>query len=245
MEMTYCSSSSTAKRMKMEPIMKQCSRSNSTLVDLPTEVLSDLFLRLPVKSLCCLQCVCKTLKKVVDCRFFIKQRLLMTALDTNNAADDEVPQFIVTEPNDYGYTLQVLEYDGHILRNSKHGIVSDIVTEGRFSNGKYARYYLDFVFYNLVLVPHSEYGGPCYLFNPLNGEVLMLPESHVQVSMPPTDYRRYTMEFNDWYGMGFDVAGSVKIVRVSGNVEYNNLVAQVLVLGTNLWREIRSVPPCN
>ncbi|KAL6177602.1 hypothetical protein ACLB2K_049127 [Fragaria x ananassa] len=54
-----------------------------------------------------------------------------------------------------------------------------------------------------------------------------------------------------FYGMGFDdITNTYKIVRVSriwhmeNYLEYLGMLAHILVLGTNSWRKIPSVPPC-
>ncbi|KAK9921738.1 hypothetical protein M0R45_030235 [Rubus argutus] len=215
--------------------MSQCSN-NAKLMDLPVDVLINILLRLPVKSLCCTQCVSKTLLHIVEARSFatlVHLRLRNTASHTVA----EVPQILLlTRSRANGNLTTILpshRYDGNALRKNRQAIVSE------FASSRYD-YHVDFVFCNLFFFKDREYGGPCFLFNPLRGEVLFPPTSNIQV---PT--YRIKKIFIDWYGMGFDNTTSThKIVRVSGNAHYR-LVAQVYVLGTSSWKEIRSVPPCN
>ncbi|KAM5558982.1 hypothetical protein ABKV19_020570 [Rosa sericea] len=217
--------------------MSRCSN-NAKLMDLPIDILINILLRLPAKSLCCTQCVCKTLLHIVEARSFatlVHLRLFSTSSD----AVDEVPQLLllnVAQDGDNGSLITISPsqiYDGNVLTKSRHAIVSKIAS-CRYD------YNVGFVFCNLFFFKDKKYDrGPCFLFNPLRGEVLMLPKSTVQV--PP--FRN--MVFIDWYGMGFDdITNTYKIVRVSGNA-HCCLVAQVYVLGTSSWKQISSVPPCN
>ncbi|CAN6724386.1 unnamed protein product [Malus baccata var. baccata] len=83
-----------------------------------------------------------------------------------------------------------------------------------------------FVFCNLFCFKVENCESPyCTLFDPFKGEVLPLSVGDVQV---PEEHCIY-----DKYGMGFDDLTST----------HKNMVALVLVLGTNSWRKIHSVPP--
>ncbi|CAN6581697.1 unnamed protein product [Malus baccata var. baccata] len=83
-----------------------------------------------------------------------------------------------------------------------------------------------FVFCNLFCFKVENCENPyCILFDPFKGEVLPLSVGDVQV---PEEHCIY-----DKYGMGFDDLTST----------HKNMVALVLVLGTNSWRKIHSVPP--
>ncbi|TQD82336.1 hypothetical protein C1H46_032109 [Malus baccata] len=84
-----------------------------------------------------------------------------------------------------------------------------------------------------------------FLLDPLKGEVLMLPAANNTGLSCQCDS----------YGMGFDnLTNNFKVVRISQHTNEkpscNKMVkmvsvAEVLVLGTSLWREIYSVlPPC-
>lgn len=67
----------------------------------------------------------------------------------------------------------------------------------------------------------------------------------------PKEFVRNAVQIG-WYGMGFDnITSTYKIVRVSKIVKKERygyystigMVTHILVLGTNSWREIPSVPP--
>nr|WRO64606.1 MYB transcription factor protein [Rosa persica] len=219
--------------------ISRCS-DNAKLMDLPIDILINILLRLPAKSLCCAQCVCKTLLHIVEARSFatlVHLRLLTTASD----AVAEVPQLLllnVAQDGDNGSLITISPsqiYDGNVLTKSRHGMVSKI------ASCRYG-YNVGFVFCNLFFFKDKKYDrDPCFIFNPLRGEVLMLPTSKVQV---PHSCRR-NMLFTDWYGMGFDdITNTYKIARVSGN-ERCCLLAQVYILGTSSWKRISLVPPCN
>lgn len=212
-------------------------------MDLDINILMDIILRLPATSVCCLRSVSKLLKNMVDNPAFVimyTQRLLTA---TNNAA--EVPQLMLlvksslTECFFNFKPLCSLDYNvnENALKLRNRGIESEILT----SNNN--RYNVHFVFCNLVCFKDLKYGGRCFLFNPLKGEVQMLPTSNVQVPAAPS-YRR-GRAFFDWYAMGFDnITSTYKNLRVCGKPFPKNLVAQILVLGTSTWRVISSVPPC-
>ncbi|XP_028944480.1 uncharacterized protein [Malus domestica] len=84
--------------------------------------------------------------------------------------------------------------------------------------------------------------SPCFLFNPLKGEVLPLPTTDIVIPERPQTF----FHFKEWFAMGFDDAtNTYKIVRVFEHL-YSltfKVRAQVYVLGTSSWREIPSIPP--
>ncbi|CAN6555886.1 unnamed protein product [Malus baccata var. baccata] len=196
--------------MEMELVRRKhrrlghCCKNNGRLVELPTEILYDILLRLPISSIFCLRCVSKTSKNRVDC------------------------------PN---VTLTI----------SKHAIVSEIRSTSLNVN-----YSLSFVFYNLFFFVDFSHRypeckrmnrSPCFLFNPLKGEVLPLPTTDIVIPERPRTF----FHFKEWFAMGFDDAtNTYKIVRVFQHL-YSltfKVRAQVYVLGTSSWREIPSIPPC-
>lgn len=219
------------------------------LIDLPMDIVVDILLRLPVKSLCCIRRVSKSLLKTVDSLSFVKQHTLSLIAATSHAV--QVPQlmcFALTilhgdEDEDFA-TLQSLKYDGSALTEDKYAF-----SVSR-SNPIRTDYRLYFVFYNLFCFGWEDEN--CLLINPLReGEVLRLPTSNNQ-QLTNNGPDSEVQIGSNWYGMGFDsITSTYKIVRVSEIVKkkrygyYNRIgmVAHILVLGTNLWREIPSVPP--
>ncbi|KAM5560805.1 F-box protein [Rosa sericea] len=214
------------------------------LLELPSDILITIFLRLPAESLYCIRCVSKALLKIVDDLFFVTlhKRLLIT---TNNVA--QVPQLMsfarrsAHESIPVIGALQPLKYDGRALTKGKYAI--NVSTSSDWPD--YTAYTIDFVFCNLFCFRNIDDRGlgVCFLFN-TKGEVLSLPRNEV------TKYVKFSHVDRDWYGMGFDnMTNTHKIVRVSrvsnGSGKESCLVAQVLVLGTSSWREIPSVPPGN
>ncbi|XP_048439348.1 F-box/kelch-repeat protein At3g06240-like [Pyrus x bretschneideri] len=201
-------------------------RKHTKLTDLPYEILVNILSRLPLKSLHHIRRLSKIMKNIVDGQSFVT---LHTRLLTATNAVAEVPQLILI--HNIGMAslaaVQLFEYDGNSsLKERKHAIVSEIGFDG-FN----ARIVQQFVFCNLFCF---TVGNFCILFDPFKGQVLPLPMSDVQV---PVEHRY------DVYGMGFDdLTSTHKIIRVSADMQ-NNIVAQVLVLGTSSWRKIRSVPP--
>ncbi|BFG22263.1 hypothetical protein CerSpe_085370 [Prunus speciosa] len=206
---------------------------------LPTEILIDIFLRLPVSSICCIKCVSKALFKTVDDPFFAIQHMRRRFL--TSCSTIEVPQLVLI--NDFS-RMHPIKYDGNeLLTKSKHAIVSEFWT-------RQCSYVHNFIFCNLFgFICHGvdyKNGNTCLLLNPFKGEILMLPTTSdvLQVSAN-------TVSRQDSYGMGFDnKTNTYKIVRISYHHKYkkgqlSELTAEVLVLGTSSWRELPLIPLCH
>ncbi|XP_068317204.1 F-box/kelch-repeat protein At3g06240-like [Pyrus communis] len=221
--------------------MRHCSNSNRNLMDLDNDNLVNIFSRLPVESVCSVGCVSKALHNIVSRPSFLNQH--MSSLVTTNAAA-EVPQLVIVSQSKKKYmaeliAMQSFEYDGNTLemRRDKTRIVSKIMSW-------WYEYFFNvhFVFCNLICLKDRHNGSRCVLLNPLKGEAVMLPTCIVQVP----EHLKTTVFSYYWFGMGFDNTTSThKVVRVCADSEYNYYVAHVYVLGTRLWREICSVPPCD
>nr|XP_011466612.1 PREDICTED: F-box protein CPR30-like [Fragaria vesca subsp. vesca] len=132
-------------------------------------------------------------------------------------------------------TLQSLRYDG-----------GTALTKGEFtystSSPSPADYMINFVFYNLFYMDRGD--GHCLLINPLLKQVPSLPTDNILTKYGPDS------QVSIWYGMGFDdITNTYKIVRVSKFANKENyrdihgMLVHILVLGTNSWREIPSLPP--
>ncbi|CAN6555888.1 unnamed protein product [Malus baccata var. baccata] len=209
-----------------------CCMSNARLMELPIEILDNIYLRLPISFLFTLRCVSKTSKNIVDCPCFVTQHMRHLLSAQSTFASN---QFILLHHLFYdslcGFAFTPLKYDGvstALKRSEDYAIVSDIM-----STKISASYSLSFVFYNL---------SPCFLFNPLKGEVL--PLSTTDIQFPYSFYG----SCKEWYDMGFDdITSTYKILCVSGDEDSTiyQLRAQIYVLGTSSWREIPSVPPRN
>ncbi|XP_004298541.1 PREDICTED: F-box protein CPR30-like [Fragaria vesca subsp. vesca] len=225
--------------------MVRCNEIRRQLMDLPMDMLVDILLRLPVESLRHIRRVCKTLLNTIDSLSFIRQHTLLL-IAGNNHVVHRVPQLMClaqTHPPSDGEeitifaTLQSLRYDG-----------GTALTKGEFtystSSPSPANYMINFVFYNLFCMDWED--GHCLLINPLLKQVLTLPTDNIR------QLTKYGLncEVYFWYGMGFDdITNTYKIVRVSRFANKENYrdirgrLVHILVLGTNSWREIPSLPP--
>ncbi|XP_068323472.1 F-box protein At3g13820-like [Pyrus communis] len=248
---------------KKRKLLDCCINNNtscSSLTSLPTEILIDILLRLPVSSLFCIRCVSKTVLNIVDCPSFVTlhtQRLLtVQATQTNFDDVNQVPKLMHMDHSitTVGYcAFQSVEYDDN--KNAFTHKEDDATAPAEFGpppprpDGWYEKF--EFVFCNLLCFRFFGYREsdsirfeePCILVNPLRREVLVLPTT-TNAQLPASCPKDSVL---DWLAMGLDnVTNHLKIVRVSGNKDYSSqLVAQVHVLGTNSWREVDSVPPCN
>lgn len=199
-------------------------------MDLPNDVIVEILMRLPVKSLCRFECVSKSSSNII-CRPLFTTLLIRSLLNSaNTVVAAEVPQLMllsesITLSHDHkimAMQLQLSKPNGEYeLRKTKHAL---LVT--KFPNS----YSLHFVFCNLFLL---ESGGPFFLLNILRGEVLKLPISDINVA-------NYIGEkiMAEWYGIGFDnLTHTAKIVRVlkKGTQIQHTMVAEVYALGSSSW----------
>ncbi|CAL9027418.1 unnamed protein product, partial [Prunus brigantina] len=202
----------------------------STLIDLPNEIIFDILMRLPTKSLFDIRGLSKTSSNIVDDPFFAT---LHTRRLHNSATAVEAAQLMLLvqiwsfEDEKCLTALQSLEYNIDKHRLNKNEDTSTKI----FSEFDY--YEVDFVFCNLFCF--KQFGVPSLLVNPLRGEVLELP----LCELIPTDCRK-------WYGMGFDsITNTHKIVCIAQSAPFG-YAAYVHTLGTrsSTWRQIHSIPQC-
>ncbi|KAI5345909.1 hypothetical protein L3X38_013786 [Prunus dulcis] len=207
---------------------------------LPTEILIDIFSRLPVNSICCIKCVSKTLLKTVDDPFFAVQHMRRCFLTSYTTV--EVPRLVLRTDSPH-CRMHPIKYDGNeLLTKSKHAIISDFWT-------RQCLYVHNFIFCNLLgFTRHGvdyKNGNTCFLLDPFKAEILMLPTTSDVLQVSTNTVCR-----QDSYGMGFDnKTNTYKIVRISYHHKYkkgqlSQLKTEVLVLGTSSWRELPVVPPC-
>ncbi|PRQ39747.1 putative F-box domain-containing protein [Rosa chinensis] len=215
------------------------------LINMPNDIIVDILMRLPLKSLCRLRCVSKTCLNMVDSPFFTPlhtARLLKFSTDyyaaaTASATASNVPQLGMLQYSSSSMQWQPLAYnEKRGLTRIKHALpISELFI---------SRYYeVDFVFCNLFFLKVSRFGfwnpNSCCLVNPLRGEVLKIP------AVCPTNHE-YWHYWVDRFGMGFDsTTNTYKLVCVSWNPANDHVTAYIYVLGTHSssWRKIQSVPP--
>ncbi|XP_004292225.1 PREDICTED: putative F-box protein At5g42430-like [Fragaria vesca subsp. vesca] len=227
-----------------------------TLLDLPVEIMYDIFKRLPVNSVCRLRCVSKTLLDIVQSPFFVSLHSRFSILTNAHASDPPLTlrfvgesfPFAFRKPSQYimpsfrplkclQHALECQHYDG-----SKGSlIVSDILS----TTDDDAHYFVYFSYCSLFLLTIGK--KVCFLIDPFTAEVLRLPRSGIHYKK--NGARTYI--FEDVFGMGFDsITSTHKVLRLSQigstrdieDSDYYGCVAQILELGTNSWREL---PPQN
>ncbi|KAL6197857.1 hypothetical protein ACLB2K_027649 [Fragaria x ananassa] len=207
-------------------------RSSTGLIDLPPDVIVDILMRLPIKSIYSLRCATKTISDVIDSPLFAQMHMSRSLNSgINPLSVSEVPQLMlhynrlpVVKKGAFELHLEALKYDGeHDLRKTDYNLHPEILSRGD-------AYDVEFVFYNLR--------GSGLLLNPLKGEVMEIPLDEIRAT-------KYKFQ-KDYYGMGLDItANTYKLVCVS--VNNHDLLYQVsvsvYVLGQSSWRKIRAVPP--
>ncbi|XP_062003358.1 putative F-box protein At3g47150 [Rosa rugosa] len=206
--------------MELGNFLKGCDNEKEgktlTLMDLPEDVTIDILMRLPVKSLCCLECVSKTSLNSPQFAAPLTRRLY------NLSSAVEVPQLMLLAQYSTGLhraiNLQSLKYNGSNCSTKTN--FADLVFTDYFYN-----YDVEFVFGNLFGISRRRMVRKelCYLVNPLRGEVLKLPVSDVKVPISNSfDLCNY-----DRYGMGFDhVSRTYKIVHISRNAPRRNTMTE-------------------
>lgn len=226
------------KKRKLQDCCINNNTSCSSLTSLPTEILIDILLRLPVSSLFCIRCVSKTVLNIVDRPPFVTlhtQRLLTVQATQNNFDDvnhDQVPKLMHIDHSTTtaGYcAFQSVEYDDN--KNAFTHKEDDATTPPEFGpppprpDGWYDKF--EFVFCNLLCYRFFgnsksdtiRFEEPCILVNPLRREVLVLPTT-TNAQLPASCPKDSVL---DWLAMGLDnVTNHLKIVRVSGNKDYSS-----------------------
>lgn len=182
---------------------------------IPDEIVDEIIIKLPAKSLMRFRGVSKIWLHKIDSLDFAIKRSAAASASASADEDNQILQITFASKPPFPFHLLTLE-DGNIIKGSGHPILElpNNIQESNF-------------------ISHSAYGlfcfhtrggvGKAYLCNPLRKEVLELPQATAG---------------GDYYGMGFDgTTNTYKIVRVSGSR------SEVYTLGTSSWREISSVPP--
>ncbi|XP_050378580.1 putative F-box protein At5g62660 [Argentina anserina] len=202
-------------------------RETGRLMELPVDTLVDILLRLPAKSVGCIKCVSKTLLNTVSSMSF-------STLHTRLWGDDDgqIPRLMYCTRNKNVLALQSLKYKDNTLTKGRHTITVSSSTPG----------FVHFVFRNIICLGFCL-TGDCVLVNALGERgVLRLPECSFA---RPDAQKRFS---NSWFGMGFDdITSTYKILCVTrkgdAHLRLTATTVHVLVLGTNSWRQISSLPP--
>ncbi|KAL6225131.1 hypothetical protein ACLB2K_003983 [Fragaria x ananassa] len=161
----------------------------TTLMDLPEDITVDILTRLPVESLCRVQCVSKT--------FFDISRSPDFAALHNLQLHDSASNSLMRVTTAWHGNSSVWQSWQSFKYNSRKQTLTKSIHVSQICFEKYL-FEVDFVFCNLFFLKTTiRRNGPCLLVNPLKEEVLELPFSNIPV--PTTNIgSRYT----DWYGVG-------------------------------------------
>ncbi|XP_038681137.1 F-box protein At5g65850-like isoform X2 [Tripterygium wilfordii] len=116
-----------------------------------------------------------------------------------------------------------------------------------FANS-YVRLVSNYLGYGLFLFKNNSCVEEAFLYNPIKGEVLMLPRA----TSTSTSYTPTMLDtIRKSYGLGFDsTTNQYKLVYVCDVGKWKgthmdiSLVTKVLTLGSSEWRQISDVPPC-
>ncbi|KAJ0040767.1 hypothetical protein Pint_26598 [Pistacia integerrima] len=213
MEITKCVSTSGKKK-------------HQYYINIVVDIVHDIFLRLPAKSLLRFRCVSKKCCDIIDSVSFANMYELVCV---------EEPQILYTPLTlNLVKKLHSIAYDetNYVMKKSETSILE-------FSEEKHD-YQLCHVAYGLLCIRDGgchQQPESVFLFNPLTREVLELPKAIDEVWK-----NTYKMWRPVWYGMGFDyTTNTIKVVRVFHRHQYET---EVYTLGTNSWRRISSNPSC-
>lgn len=198
---------------------------DSSEVKVPADIVYEIFIRLPVKSLMRFRSISKSWRDIIDGSL----RFANMHMSTRLAAADE-PQLLPLCNYIDAFDRKrraALTFDGNIIKESD--CPSPILD---YSKRDHYYVFVEFVAYGLLLLQDCWAGrNKLFLCNPLRGEVLELPKPLQDCSKDFLLPRSLTS-----YGIGFDSAtNSYKIVRL-GREPRNNLEIEVYTLGTHSWR---------
>ncbi|XP_050376749.1 F-box protein At5g65850-like [Argentina anserina] len=200
------------------------------LLELPVDTLVDILLRVPAKSVGCIKCVSKTLLKTVSDVSFSTLHTRLWA-----AAADQVPRLMFCSRHENLLSLQSVKYKDNALTKGRYTINVSSPTDTEAN--------VRFVFHNIVCLVFSG-EGDSMLVNSLGERgVLRLPEC-----IFARQERFSRVNPRCWFGMAFDDRTSTyKVLCVTSEKDYQirhgAMRVHVLVLGTNSWRQISSLPP--
>ncbi|XP_057975171.1 F-box/kelch-repeat protein At3g23880-like [Malania oleifera] len=207
--------------------MKRSRESASGLPYLPTEIVEEILVRLPPRSVGRLRCVCKSWAALTSSPFFINTHASLCSSNNNNH------QILCTLPfwnPNHRHSIYLLRRGGAapLLLNFPPSI--------RFENSPESQLQISSHHGLVCLWTHSS-TSPIYLWNPLTGETRTLPPSRLRSSQRV----RYV-----WAALGSlrlsDGTEDYKVVRV---VRFKNKVreqmemkAEVYSLRRGCWKDV-------
>ncbi|XP_040994363.1 putative F-box protein At4g38870 [Juglans microcarpa x Juglans regia] len=193
---------------------------------IPSDLLYEIFSRLPIKSLFRFRCVSSLWRSIIDdpCLAYMQQ--------TRCAEEPNVLVF-----HHPGKTTDVIfSPEGRLSEASLRSFSKFVTLKG---------YNLQCICNGLSCFTKSSHGNESIvvLFNPIRKQVVSLqPTPAAYPSRRPSP----TQNGLTYYGLGFDCSkNTYKIVRVFDD-ESNSTAfhGEVFTLGTNSWRAIPKDPPC-
>ena len=198
--------------------------------DLPREIMDDIFLRLPVKSLLQCRCVSKLWCNIID-------DPSLANMHQTQASDQEPPLLFGLTLDNKSDELDLYELEDNCKNLSLGKIPLLNFVSKNFDIGTEA-FNLESICNGLLCFANFS---TVILSNPLRQEILMLPEATNQ----------YPVTNIDKYGLGFDTStNTYKVVHVfCKGLDYNTMRykfgSEVYTLGSTSksWREISSIPP--
>ncbi|XP_058214529.1 F-box/kelch-repeat protein At3g23880-like [Rhododendron vialii] len=204
---------------------------------LPTELTTDILLRLPVKSLLRSKSVCKNWYDLIKSPVFIATHLTQFALNP----DHNSTSLLVTSCNSVtgnhgmsliindGFTHGPINLDFPFLNRSKNLCIWEFTEKKYFS--------VVGICHGLVCINLSPFGYPVILCNPLTREFREIPKCEWLL-----DCDCYVKV--KWVGFGFGFHPSardyklIQITLCSSPVQEVVIRAHLYAMGTDTWREI-------
>ncbi|KAK9267325.1 hypothetical protein L1049_009749 [Liquidambar formosana] len=194
--------------------------------NLPSEIITEIFSRLPVKSLMRFKCVSKSMYALVISHSFIKKHLRQAVLQNN-------PCLILKLETHFSPKLFSVENDEWKLAKR-----------------------LDLSFANVLekIEPSGSSNGLVCISDHIRNEDIFLwnPSTRQQIKLPYPRFKIPTIETSCFTALGFGylpAEDDYKVVRVVYlydkpfvNIDSYQCEAQVFSLSTNSWRKVRDVP---
>ncbi|PIA31556.1 hypothetical protein AQUCO_04900096v1 [Aquilegia coerulea] len=197
---------------------------------LPNDIVTNILSRLPVKSVLRFRCVCKFWYSLINNPYFIKMHLNQTIENNNNTILLRTHQSklysIELDDNDQAIeidypTIEIKDYPDKAIYDTR-----SCFNVAGSCNGLLCIWNID---------------RDVFIWNPSTKEFKILPQTPNKLVQ---DYRDYSLEWDSYYGFGYDSnLDDYKVVKISQYydnraIEYFKSEVNVYTLRSNSWRRV-------
>ncbi|GJY44859.1 F-box associated domain containing protein [Tanacetum coccineum] len=195
--------------------------------DLPKDVLFDILLRVPVRTIASCRCVCKTWRKLVSHSSFVNSHLSISRpqaclmvhhrsrFDIKKSRTLKLVELSID--NAIGHDPSCIEFELGMVKRSSN--TEHIFTPVGSVNGLIC----------LLVYDPIDIDKQIYICNPITNDYTIIP-------------KHYSSNEKVRYGFGVSIAGEYKVIRVLWKYLKDLTEIEVYTLGTDQWRNLGRVP---